>query len=58
MNEMKTKIQFRVTKEEKKELMEMARVRGLTVSELIRQTFFGRKITIRWQDQGKGSREK
>lgn len=52
MNEMKTKIQFRLTKEEKKELMEMARVRGMTVSELIRQTFFGRKVTLRWKDRG------
>lgn len=57
MNEMRERVDIRLTKEEKNKLKELARDRGMTVSEYVREKIFGRKVTIRWQDQGKGSRE-
>lgn len=57
MNEMRERVDIRLTKEEKNKLKELARDRGMTVSEYVREKIFGRKVVVRWQDQGKGSRE-
>ena len=57
MNEMRERVDIRLTKDEKKKLKELANDRGMTVSEYVREKIFGRKVVLRWQDQGKGSRE-
>lgn len=41
------KIDFRVTEEEKGQIVEMARIRGMSISELVKQTLLGRKVTVR-----------
>ena len=52
----KEKVQFRLTKKEKAQLKEWASDRGMSISEYIKEKLFGRKVTIRYIDQGKGER--
>ena len=50
-------INIRMTQKEIAALKEMAKDRGYTMSELIREKLFGRKVTVRYLDIGKGQRE-
>ncbi|MFM1782200.1 MAG: hypothetical protein RLZZ181_1005 [Pseudomonadota bacterium] len=57
MKEVRTRIDVRCSKKEKELIEELARDRGLTVSEFIREKLFGRKMTVRYLDRGQGERE-
>jgi len=56
MKSMRSRVDIRVTAEEKKQLQELARDTGETVSEYIRRKLFGRKVTVRYLDQDKGKK--
>lgn len=55
--ENRTRIDVRCTQKEKEMITELARDRGMTVSEYIKDRLFGRKVTVRYMDIGKGERE-
>jgi predicted DNA binding CopG/RHH family protein len=55
--EKKTRIDVRCTEKEKEYLKELARDRGMTTSEYIREKLFGKKMVVRYLDQGKYTRE-
>jgi hypothetical protein len=57
MREVRTRIDVRCSKKEKELIEELAKDRGLTVSEFIREKLFGRKMTIRYLDRGQGEKE-
>lgn len=57
MKDKRTRIDVRCSVKEKKLLMDLARARGMTASELIREMIFGRKVTVRYRDIGKGQKE-
>jgi len=44
------RIDIRVSKEEKLKIKELAKDRGMTVSEYIRDKIFGRKVVVRFHD--------
>ena len=46
----KKKIDIRVTEEEREAIKEMARIRGMTVSEFVKCTILGRKMVVRVKD--------
>ena len=46
----KKKIDIRGTEEEREQIKEMARIRGMTVSELVKTTLLGRKMVVRVKD--------
>jgi hypothetical protein len=52
MNKNNTRIDIRCTKQEKETLKVLAKDRGMTVSEFVKSKLFGRKITVRYLDQG------
>lgn len=57
MKEKKIRFDIRCTKKERAILEELAKDRGITVSELVREKLFGRKVTVRYYDVGKGEKE-
>lgn len=56
MKESRHRIDIRVTKKEKEIIQEWARCKGMTTSEYIREKVFGRKVVVRYLDQGIGER--
>ena len=56
-NNQRTRVDVRMSIREKEYLVELAKTSGYTVSEYIRMKLFGRKITVRYLDLGKGQRE-
>lgn len=46
----KKKIDIRVTEEEREAIKEMARIRGMSISELVKATLLGRKMVVRVKD--------
>lgn len=47
-----TRVDVRMRESEKRKLQELAKDRGLTMSEYIKEKLFGRKVTVRWKDRG------
>lgn len=48
--EVRTRIDIRCTKKEKELLIELAKDRGMTLSEYCKEKLLGRKVTIRYLD--------
>ena len=51
------RIDIRCSAKEKQQAQEWAKDAGMTLSEYCRQKVFGRKVIVRFVDQGKGERE-
>ena len=54
---LRPRIDIRCSAKEKLQVQEWARDVGMTVSEYCRQKVFGRKLVVRFIDQGKGERD-
>jgi len=54
--EARTRIDIRCSPKEKALLQELADDAGMTLSEYCRQKLLGRKVTVRYIDQGKGQK--